>query len=160
MARPIILALISVFVVESVRSNAAAQVVVLPSGQITSIGTTVNVPDGGFVLLGNVSYGAEGMVQRGIPGLSYLPIIGMAPLLNHRGYGAQKGQTQIYIGVRIHDFEALDRATFLKGQQIIEAKRAAGLLPVTEKPLPARIPAALQQSFSSERQVPSISKMR
>jgi len=151
MARSIILALVSVFVVETICSDAAAQVIVLPSGQITSVGTTVNVPDGGFVLLGNVSYGAEGMVQRGVPGLSYLPIIGMAPLLNHRGYGVQKGETQIHIGVRVHDFETLDRATFLKGQQIIEAKRAAGLLPAKEKPLPTRIPTALKQLFSSER---------
>ncbi len=128
-----------------------AQVVILPSGQITSVGTTVNVPDGGFVLLGNVRYGAEGAIYRGIPGLSYLPIVGVAPLLTHRALSSQKGETQIYLGVRIHDFESLDRATFLKGQQILQAKRAAGLLPAEEKPLPARIPSALKRSFSSER---------
>ena len=132
-------------------SQVDAQVVILPSGQITSVGTTVNVPDGGFGLLGNVRYGAEGSIYRGIPGFSYLPIVGVSPLLTHRALSSQKGETQIYLGVRIHDFESLDRATFLKGQQILQAKRAAGLLPAEEKPLPPRIPSALKRSFSSER---------
>lgn len=129
--------------------QADAQVIILPTGQATSVGTTVDVPDGGFVLLGNVHYGAEGMIQRGLPGL--IPIVGVGPLLNHRAFVSQKGETQIYIGVRIHDFEELDRQTFLKGLQIIQAKRAAGFLPPEEKPLPNRLPTDLKQSFASER---------
>ncbi len=142
---------VTVLCISLFATRADAQVIILPTGSATAIGTTVNVPDGGFVLLGNVHYGTEGMIQRGIPGLSQFPIIGVAPLLNHRAIGSQKGETQIYIGVRIHDFEKLDKATFLKGQQIMEAKRAAGLLPREEKPLPARLPSALKRSFSSER---------
>ena len=88
--------------------QADAQVIILPTGQATSVGTTVDVPDGGFVLLGNVHYGAEGMIQRGLPGL--IPVVGVGPLLNHRAFVSQKGETQIYIGVRIHDFEELDEA--------------------------------------------------
>ena len=129
--------------------QADAQVIILPTGQAISVGTTVNVPDGGFVLLGNVYYRAEGVMQRALPGL--IPVVGVGPLLNHRVFGSQKGETQIYIGVRIHDFEELDRQTFLKGLQIIQAKRAAGFLPPEEKPLPNRLPTDLKQSFASER---------
>ena len=151
MTRKLLLVLASILAMAATTAQVNAQVIVLPAGQSTSIGTTVHVPDGGFLLLGNVHYRAEGIIQRGIPRLSYLPIIGMAPLLGHRAITSEKGETQIYLGVRIHDFKTLDQATFLKGQQIIEAKRTVGLLPAKEEPLPTRIPSALKRSFSSER---------
>jgi len=131
--------------------QAKAQVFVLPSGQITSVGTTVNVPDGGFVLLGNVYYGAEGRIQHRIPGLPCLPLFGVTPLWNHRAYGSYHSEPQIYLGVRFHNLAMRDRSTLLQGQQIMETKRAAGYLPPEAKPLPARIPSSLKRSFFSER---------
>lgn len=144
-------ALVSLVVISMLAVQAKAQVVVLPSGQITLVGTTVNVPDGGFVLLGNVYYGAEGRIQHRIPGLPCLPIFGVTPLWNHRAYGFYHSEPQIYLGVRFHNLAMRDRSTLLQGQQIMEAKRAAGYLPPEEKPLPTRIPSSLKRSFFSER---------
>ncbi|GEM_PF-1030020 len=145
------LTLASFLSVGVIAAQVNGQVVMLPTGQMTSIGTTANVPDGGFILLGNMHYGAEAMMQRGLPGVSYFPITGMATLLGQRAISFQQGETQIYLGVRIHDFKALDQVTFLKGRQIMEVKRAAGLIPAIEKPLPGHLPAALRHSFSSEQ---------
>ncbi|MEE2675660.1 MAG: hypothetical protein VX876_01715 [Planctomycetota bacterium] len=151
MAGRLVTALVSFMVVSIMTEQAKAQVLVLPSGQIASVGTTVNVPDGGFVLLGSVCYGAEGMVQQRLSGLPYLWCVGGMPVWNHRAYGAYNSQPQIYLGARIHNFEMLDRNILHQGRQILATERAARLLPPKEKPLPTRIPSALKRSFSSER---------
>ena len=143
--------LVSLIVVSMLALQAKAQVFVLPSGQITLVDTTVNVPDGGLVLLGNVYYGAEGRIQHRIPGLPCLPLFGVTPLWNHRAYGSYHSEPQIYLGVRFHNLAMRDRSTLLQGQQIMETKRAAGYLPPEAKPLPARIPSSLKRSFFSER---------
>ena len=151
MASRLVATLVSFMVVSIMTVQAKAQVLVLPSGQIASVGTTVNVPDGGFVLLGSVCYGAEGMIQQRFFGIPCLWGVGGVPVWSYRAYGAYNSQPQIYLGARLHNFEMLDRNTLLQGQQILATERATGLLPSKEKPLPTRIPSALKRSFSSER---------
>lgn len=151
MASRLVATLVSFMVVSIMTMQAKAQVLVLPSGQIASVGTTVNVPDGGFVLLGSVCYGAEGMIQQRFFGIPCLWGVGGVPVWSYRAYGAYNSQPQIYLGARLHNFEMLDRNTLLQGQQILATERATGLLPSKEKPLPTRIPSALKRSFSSER---------
>ena len=151
MASRLVATLVSFMVVSIMTMQAKAQVLVLPSGQIASVGTTVNVPDGGFVLLGSVCYGAEGMIQQRFFGIPCLWGVGGVPVWNHRAYGAYNSQPQIYLGARVHNFEMLDCNTLLQGQQILATEPTAGLLPSKEKPLPTRIPSALKRSFSSER---------
>ena len=127
------------------------QVIILPTTRTFSVGTSVSVPDRGFIGLGGVRYGALGRTSYGTPGMGMLPLFGVSPLFNHRGASQTLGSTQSVLGVQIIDLKELDRQVFQLGGDIVRAKQAAGLLSTPEKELPSRIPLALRNSFSVPR---------
>jgi hypothetical protein len=128
-----------------------AQVILLPTTRTFSVGTSVSVPDRGFIGLGGIRYGALGRTSYGTPGMGMLPLFGVSPLFHHRATSQTLGSTQAALGVQIIDLKELDRQVLQLGGNILRAKQAAGLLPVPEKKLPNRIPVALRNSFSSPR---------
>jgi hypothetical protein len=128
-----------------------AQVILLPTTRTFSVGTSVSVPDRGFIGLGGIRYGALGRTSYGTPGMGMLPLFGVSPLFHHRATSQTLGSTQAILGVQIIDLKELDRQVLQLGGNILRAKQAAGLLPVPEKELPNRIPVALRNSFSSPR---------
>ena len=128
-----------------------AQVILLPTTRTFSVGTSVSVPDRGFIGLGGIRYGALGRTSYGTPGMGMLPLFGVSPLFHHRATSQTLGSTQAVLGVQIIDLKELDRQVLQLGGNILRAKQAAGLLPVPEKKLPNRIPVALRNSFSSPR---------
>ena len=128
-----------------------AQVILLPTTRTFSVGTSVSVPDRGFIGLGGIRYGALGRTSYGTPGMGMLPLFGVSPLFHHRATSQTLGSTQAVLGVQIIDLKELDRQVLQLGGNIVRAKQAAGLLPVPEKELPNRIPVALRNSFSSPR---------
>ncbi|MGY8732378.1 MAG: hypothetical protein ACKVK0_09575 [Pirellulales bacterium] len=128
-----------------------AQVILLPTTRTFSVGTSVSVPDRGFIGLGGIRYGALGRTSYGTPGMGMLPLFGVSPLFHHRATSQTLGSTQAVLGVQIIDLKELDRQVLQLGGNILRAKQAAGLLPVPEKELPNRIPVALRNSFSSPR---------
>ena len=128
-----------------------AQVILLPTTRTFSVGTSVSVPDRGFIGLGGIRYGALGRTSYGTPGMGMLPLFGVSPLFHHRATSQTLGSTQAILGVQIIDLKELDRQVLQLGGNILRAKQAAGLLPVPEKKLPNRIPVALRNSFSSPR---------
>ena len=129
----------------------SAQVIILPTTRTFSIGTSVSVPDRGFIGLGGVRYGALGRTSYGTPGMGMLSLFGASPLFNHRATSQTLGSTQSVLGVQIIDLKELDRQVFQLGGDIVRAKQAAGLLSTPEKELPNRIPLALRNSFSVPR---------
>ena len=130
---------------------ADAQVIILPTSRTFSIGTSVSVPDRGFVGMGGVRYGALGRISSGVPGMGIIPLFGASPLFNHRATSQTLGGSQVMVGATITDLSALDRQVLKLGEQIVNAKQAAGLIPAAEKELPTRIPDALRNSFPSSR---------
>ena len=128
-----------------------AQVIMLPTTRTFSVGTSVSVPDRGFIGLGGVRYGALGRTSYGTPGIGMFPLFGVSPLFNHRATSQTFGSTQSVLGVQIIDLKELDRQVLQLGGNIVRAKQAVGLLPAPEKKLPSRIPLALRNSFSSPR---------
>ena len=128
-----------------------AQVILLPTTRTFSVGTSVSVPDRGFIGLGGIRYGALGRTSYRTPGMGMLPLFGVSPLFHHRATSQTLGSTQAVLGVQIIDLKELDRQVLQLGGNILRAKQAAGLLPVPEKELPNRIPVALRNSFSSPR---------
>ncbi len=127
-----------------------AQVIILPTTRTFSVGTSVSVPDRGFVGAGGVRYGALGRTSYG-SGMGMLPLFGISPFFNHRATSQTLGSTQSVVGAQILDLKELDRQVLKLGGEIVRAKQAAGLLPPPEKELPSRIPLALRNSFSSPR---------
>ena len=128
-----------------------AQVILLPTTRTFSVGTSVSVPDRGFIGLGGIRYGALGRTSYGTPGMGMLPLFGVSPLFHHRATSQTLGSTQAVLGAQIIDLKVLDRQVLQLGGNIVRAKQAAGLLPAPEKELPNRIPVALRNSFSSPR---------
>ncbi len=47
----------------------------LPVLAVTTVNTTVSVPDGGTVLMGGIKRMSEGRTERGVPMLSNLPYV-------------------------------------------------------------------------------------
>jgi hypothetical protein len=128
-----------------------AQVILLPTTSAFSVGTSVSVPDHGFMRLGGVRYSALGRTSDGTPGMGLLQLLGVSPLFHHRATSQTLGSTQAVLGAQIIDLKVLDRQVLQLGGNIVRAKQAAGLLPAPEKELPNRIPVALRNSFSSPR---------
>ena len=127
-----------------------AQVIILPTTRSFSVGTSVSVPDRGFIGAGGVRYGALGRTSYG-SGMGMLPLFGISPLFNHRAISQTLGSTQSIVGAQIIDLTELDRKALQLGGDIVRAKQAVGLLPTPERELPRRIPLALRNSFSAPR---------
>ena len=127
-----------------------AQVIILPTTRSFSVGTSVSVPDRGFIGAGGVRYGALGRTSYG-SGMGMLPLFGISPLFNHRAISQTLGSTQSVVGAQIIDLTELDRKVLQLGGDIVRAKQAVGLLPTPERELPRRIPLALRNSFSAPR---------
>ena len=127
-----------------------AQVIILPTTRSFSVGTSVSVPDRGFIGAGGVRYGALGRTSYG-SGMGMLPLFGSSPLFNHRAISQTLGSTQSIVGAQIIDLTELDRKALQLGGDIVRAKQAVGLLPTPERELPRRIPLALRTSFSAPR---------
>lgn len=138
----------AVFIMKPVEVH--AQVIILPTTRSFSVGTSVSVPDRGFIGAGGVRYGALGRTSYG-SGMGMLPLFGISPFFHHRATSQTLGSTQSVAGVQIIDLEELDRQVLKLGGDIVRAKQAIGLLPAPEKELPSRIPLALRNSFSSPR---------
>ena len=89
-------------------STAAAQqqaaqqptTVQLPSFHVTSVNTTVSVPDRGSVLLGGSSSASTGRVTAGL---------GLRPFGNSAIGGTSAGGG-MFVGAQIHDMQAMDEA--------------------------------------------------
>ena len=82
--------------------QAAAQqdiTVQLPTFNVTTVQTTVSVPDGGTALLGGISRASEGSVTRGVPILNKVP--GVSRLFKNRGIGRDVGLSQMTVTPRI-----------------------------------------------------------
>jgi len=60
---------------DNVEQSTEGAVVQLPTFQFTTVSTTVNVPDGGTVLLGGIKRLREGRNERGVPMLGKLPYV-------------------------------------------------------------------------------------
>ena len=127
-----------------------AQVIILPTTRSFSVGTSVSVPDRGFIGADGVRYGALGRISYG-SGMGRLPLFGISPLFNHRAISQTLGSTQSVVGAQIIDLTELDRKVLQLGGDIVRAKQAIGLLPTPERELPRRIPLALRNSFSAPR---------
>jgi general secretion pathway protein D len=71
----------------------------LPTFSFTTVSTTVNVPDGGTVLLGGIKRLSEGRNERGVPMLSKLPYI--SRLFKNVGIGRQTQSLMLMVTPRI-----------------------------------------------------------
>jgi hypothetical protein len=71
----------------------------LPTWNVTTVGTTVSVPDGGSALLGGINRAREGSVSRGVPLLSNIP--GVNRLFKNRAIGREVGASSMSIVPRI-----------------------------------------------------------
>ena len=71
----------------------------LPNFAITSVSTTVSVPDGGTVLMGGIKRLAEGRNERGMPILSKLPYINR--LFKNVGIGRETQTLMMMVTPRI-----------------------------------------------------------
>lgn len=71
----------------------------LPTVAITSVATTVSVPDGGTVLLGGIKRLSEGRSERGVPLLSKLPYINR--IFRNVGIGRETSSLMLMVTPRI-----------------------------------------------------------
>jgi general secretion pathway protein D len=71
----------------------------LPTLAITSVTTTVSVPDGGTILLGGIKRLAEGRTERGLPLMSKLPYINR--LFKNVGIGRETESLMMMVTPRI-----------------------------------------------------------
>jgi type II secretory pathway component GspD/PulD (secretin) len=71
----------------------------LPTFNVTTVSTTVTVPDGGTALLGGIGRARESSVTRGVPMLSKVP--GMNRLFTNRGIGREVGAMNMSVTPRI-----------------------------------------------------------
>lgn len=84
----------------AVQSAAQPNITVqLPTFNVTTVQTTVSVPDGGTALLGGISRASEGSVTRGVPMLDKIP--GVSRLFKNRGIGRDVGLSQMTVTPRI-----------------------------------------------------------
>ena len=71
----------------------------LPTFAITTISTTVSVPDGGTILLGGIKRLSEGRLERGLPLMSKLPYINR--LFKNVGIGRETESLMMMVTPRI-----------------------------------------------------------
>ena len=71
----------------------------LPTFNFTTVSTTVNVPDGGTVLLGGIKRLSEGREERGVPMLAQLPYINR--LFRNVGIGRDSNSMMMMVTPRI-----------------------------------------------------------
>ena len=71
----------------------------LPTFNMTTVSTTVSVPDGGTGLLGGIGRASEGSVERGVPLLSSMPYLNR--LFKNRGIGRDFGTSNMTVIPRI-----------------------------------------------------------
>ncbi len=71
----------------------------LPTFNVTTVQTTVSVPDRGTALLGGINRFSEGSVSRGVPMLNKVPVV--SRLFGNRGIGRDVGASQMTITPRI-----------------------------------------------------------
>jgi hypothetical protein len=79
-----------------------ATTVQLPTFSSFSASTTVTVPDRGMAYLGGVNRAAEGRSEFGVPLLPFRPF-------RNVGIGREVSGSGMWVGVTIHDFDAMDR---------------------------------------------------
>jgi hypothetical protein len=107
----------------------------LPTWNVSTVGTTVTVPDGGTGLLGGINRASEGSVSRGVPLLNKVP--GLNRFFRNQAIGRDIGSSNMTIMPRIINLEeeelrqtGFSRETLaqLQSQQTL-ASRARGLDP-------------------------------
>ena len=81
---------------ETITSGSTVQ---LPEFIVTTVATTVSVPDGGTVLLGGIKRLSEGRVERGVPMLDKLPYINR--LFKNVGIGREASSLMLMVTPRI-----------------------------------------------------------
>jgi general secretion pathway protein D len=86
-------------VVNHATKTVSGTTVQLPTFAITSVVTTVSVPDGGTILLGGVKRLREGRTERGIPVLNKLPYI--SRLFKNVGIGREAQSLMMMVTPRI-----------------------------------------------------------
>ncbi|MEO1970712.1 MAG: hypothetical protein ABGX07_04120, partial [Pirellulaceae bacterium] len=83
----------------NIASTISGTTVQLPTFSFTTVTTTVNVPDGGTVLLGGIKRLSEGRNERGVPMLSKLPYI--SRLFKNVGIGRDTQSLMMMVTPRI-----------------------------------------------------------
>ena len=83
----------------NIASTISGTTVQLPTFNFTTVTTTVNVPDGGTVLLGGIKRLSEGRNERGVPMLSKLPYI--SRLFKNVGIGRDTQSLMMMVSPRI-----------------------------------------------------------
>ena len=87
----------------------------VPATGSIAVGTTVNVPDGGSVLVGGDSSSAEGRNEFGAPVLGKVPYAGRA--FRNVGYGRTVRSRSVTVGVRVIDLaEEEERQTGVRSR--------------------------------------------
>jgi hypothetical protein len=76
-----------------------ATTVQLPTFAVTTVTTTVSVPDGGTVLLGGIKRLSEGRTERGVPTLNKIPYVNR--LFNNVGVGQDAQSLMMMVTPRI-----------------------------------------------------------
>ena len=129
--------------VDSLSRQASAQVIMLPTYRVFSIGTSVMVPDRGMAHLGGISTARESSVSRGVPGFG--------PLFANRAIGRELGHVGAHVTATIIDQRELDQQVLsaaarsrpgLSAQDAALARKAAFLnqhlaRPSSSQPAPA-----------------------
>lgn len=102
-----LLATLSMALVACFVECGAAQVVQLPSVGVTSVATTVSVPDGGSAYFGGIGRSSSGSTSRGI---------GPGRLLGSRAIGSAASAGGITAHATILDMAELDEAVLAEGR--------------------------------------------
>jgi hypothetical protein len=106
--------------VDSLSRQASAQVIMLPTYRVFSIGTSVMVPDRGMAHLGGISTARESSVSRGVPGFG--------PLFANRAIGRELGHVGAHVTATIIDQRELDQQVLsaaTRSRQVLSAEDAA-----------------------------------
>jgi general secretion pathway protein D len=86
-------------VVNNISKTVSGTTVQLPTFALTTVTTTVSVPDGGTILLGGIKRLREGRVERGVPILNKLPYI--SRLFKNVGIGREAQSLMMMVTPRI-----------------------------------------------------------
>jgi general secretion pathway protein D len=84
---------------ENVIESMVGTTVQLPTFAFTTVSTTVNVPDGGTILLGGIKRLSEGRNERGVPVLSKVPYVNR--LFRNVGIGRETSSLMMMVTPRI-----------------------------------------------------------
>lgn len=110
---------------------AFGQSVQLPTFNVTTVNTTVSVPDRGAVMLGGIDRSRSGSVSRGVPLLGKIP--GVSPLFKNRGIGSETSSSRIWATARIISLE--EEEELQVGRVLAERRRTGGATPIEASPL-------------------------